>query len=56
VGIETLLYRGRRALERANHLHGELDRAWRARRDVTGVEGLLAELLDLVPLALDDDR
>ena len=55
VPIESLFYRGRRALERANVLHREVDAALRARRGFTGVETLLAELLDLVPLALDDD-
>jgi hypothetical protein len=55
VPIESLFYRGRRALERANVLHRELDAALRSRRGFTGVETLLAELLDLVPLALDDD-
>jgi hypothetical protein len=56
VPIESLFYRGRRALERANVLHRELDAALRTRHGFTGVETLLAELLDLVPLALDDDR
>jgi hypothetical protein len=56
IPIESLLYRGRRALERASVLHRQLDAAFRSRRDVTGVETLLAELLDLVPLALGDDR
>jgi HPt (histidine-containing phosphotransfer) domain-containing protein len=56
VPIEALFYRGRRALERANVLHRELDAALRTRHGFTGVEALLAELLDLVPLALDDDR
>ncbi len=56
VPIQALLYRGRRALERADLVRRELDAALRARRNVTGVEPLLAELLDLVPLALDDDH
>jgi len=56
VPIEMLLYRGRRALERADLVRRELDAALRIRRDVRGVEPLLAELLDLVPLALDDER
>lgn len=56
VPIELLLYRGRRALERADLVRRELDAALRIRRDVRGVEPLLAELLDLVPLALADDR
>ncbi len=56
VPIQALLYRGRRALERADLVRRELDAALRARRSVTGMETLLAELLDLVPLALDDDH
>jgi len=56
VPIQTLLYRGRRALERADLVRGELDAALRVRRDLESVETLLAELLDLVPLALDDER
>jgi hypothetical protein len=50
-----LLYRGRRALERADVIRGELTVVLKARRDLSGVETLLAELLDLVPLALADD-
>ena len=56
VSIDTLLYRGRRALERADLVRRELDAALRVRRGLTGVETLLEELLALVPLALDDDR
>lgn len=56
VPIQNLFYRGRRALERADVVRRELSAALRAQRDLTGVETLLAELLDLVPLALDDDR
>lgn len=56
VPIDTLLYRGRRALERAEVVRGELSRALQVRRDLNGVETLLAELLDLVPLALADER
>src|ERR1051326_583957 len=56
IPIQSLLYRGRSALERARVLHRQLDAAFRSRRDITGVETLFAELLDLVPLALDDDR
>jgi HPt (histidine-containing phosphotransfer) domain-containing protein len=55
VSIESLLYRGRRALERADVIRGELTVVLKARRDLSGVETLLAELLDLVPLALADD-
>lgn len=56
VPIQSLLYRGRRALERADLVRRELDAALKARRDLTSVEGLLDELLALVPLALDDDH
>lgn len=56
VPIDDLLYRGRRALERADQVREELDRLLKGRRDFSGVEPLLAELLDLVPLALADDR
>jgi HPt (histidine-containing phosphotransfer) domain-containing protein len=55
VPIESLLLRGRRALERADVIRGELNVVLKARRDLSGVETLLAELLDLVPLALADD-
>ena len=55
VPIDALLYRGRRALERADVIRGELNVVLKARRDLSGVETLLAELLDLVPLALADD-
>lgn len=56
VPIEDLLYRGRSALERANLVRRELDAALRVRRDLASIETLLGELLDLVPLALDDQR
>jgi hypothetical protein len=56
VPIQSLLYRGRRALERADLIRRELDRARRIRPDLSGVEPLIAELLDLVPLALDAER
>ena len=56
VPIQALLYRGRRALERADLVRRELDAALKARPDLTAVEGLLDELLALVPLALDDDH
>ena len=55
VPIESLLLRGRRALERADVIRGELNVVLKARRDLSAVETLLAELLDLVPLALADD-
>ena len=56
VPIESLLYRGRRALERADLVRRELDRARRARADLIEMDTLIAELLDLVPLALDGER
>lgn len=56
VPIQSLLYRGRRALERADLVRRELDAALKAHPDLTAVEDLLDELLALVPLALDDDR
>jgi hypothetical protein len=56
VPITALLYRGRRALERADRVRRELDAALKIRPDLTGIEALLEELLALVPLALDDDR
>jgi len=56
VAIESLLYRGRRALERADLVRRELNVALRAEPQLPGVQALLGELLDLVPLALADDR
>jgi len=56
VPIQSLLYRGRRALERADRVRRELDLARRTRADLIEMETLIAELLDLVPLALDVER
>ena len=56
VPVDDLLYRGRRALERADLVRRELDTALRASHDLASIETLLGELLDLVPLALDDRR
>ena len=56
VPIQSLLYRGRRALERADRVRIELDAALRVKLDPRGIETLLGELLDLVPLALADER
>lgn len=56
VPIQSLLYRGRRALERADMVRRELDLARRTRADLDEMETLIAELLDLVPLALDVER
>ena len=56
VPIQSLLYRGRRALERADLVRRELDLARRTRADLSQMDTLIAELLDLVPLALDAER
>jgi hypothetical protein len=52
VPIETLLYRGRRALERADRVRLVLSDALRAQRPFGEIEPLVSELIDLVPLAL----
>ena len=52
VDIGSLCYTGRRALERAAELQAEIARHARDGRDLSGVEPLVRELLDLVPLAL----
>ena len=54
VSIQSLLYTGRRALERADRVRRELDTVLRIRGDFAGAEPLIAELIDLVPLALAD--
>jgi hypothetical protein len=56
VPIQEMLFRGRRALERADQVRRELRGALEAQAGLTGIENLLGELLDLVPLALDDER
>lgn len=56
VPIQSLLYRGRRALERADLVRRELDAALRRSADLTAAQPLIAELLDLVPLALAGER
>jgi hypothetical protein len=56
VPIQSLLYRGRRALERANQVRQQLDAALRDQLQFGEIRPLLGELLDLVPLALDDER
>jgi hypothetical protein len=56
VPIQVLLLRGRRALERADLVRQELGAALQARHDLASIELLLGELLDLVPLALADER
>lgn len=52
VDIGTLLFRGRRALERADIVRLELSGALKAERPFTEIEPLVSELIDLVPLAL----
>jgi hypothetical protein len=54
VPIEELLYRGRRALERAAALRNELA-GERSTAGALSIDALLDELLDLVPLALEHD-
>jgi hypothetical protein len=55
VPIQRLLYRGRRALERADALRRELAARRSARAGAPVLEPLLDELLDLVPLALEPE-
>jgi hypothetical protein len=52
VAIESLCYRGRRALERAAELRREIEARLGPGRGLVEVRPLLDELLDLVPLAL----
>ncbi|MBM4187238.1 MAG: hypothetical protein FJ206_08005 [Gemmatimonadetes bacterium] len=52
VPIETLLYRGRAALERADLVRRELSLALDRRQPFPTLEPLVNELIDLVPLAL----
>ena len=52
--ISDLLYRGRRALERADLVRIELSGALKARRPFEEIEPLVSELIDLVPLALEE--
>jgi HPt (histidine-containing phosphotransfer) domain-containing protein len=54
VPIHRLLLRGRRALERAELVRRELSAALAAQQELASIHTLLGELLDLVPLALDD--
>ncbi|HUG28604.1 MAG TPA: hypothetical protein VMK53_09955 [Gemmatimonadales bacterium] len=56
VPIETLLYRGRGALVRANEVRQEIDAIIAALKAERRLEPLIQELMDLVPLALDDAR
>ncbi|MBX3148137.1 MAG: Hpt domain-containing protein [Gemmatimonadales bacterium] len=52
VDIGTLLFQGRRALERADIVRLELSGALKAERPFSEIEPLVSELIDLVPLAL----
>jgi hypothetical protein len=52
VPIDSLLYRGRRALERANVVRLELSGALAASLSFGEIQPLVSELIDLVPLAL----
>jgi hypothetical protein len=54
VAIETLCYRGRRALERAAEVRQAIQARLTSDVAVTELRPLLEELLDLVPLALAD--
>ena len=54
VAIESLCYRGRSALERAGAVRGALAAELAAASDLAAIRPLLQELLDLVPLALDE--
>jgi hypothetical protein len=54
IPIGSLCYRGRSALERAAAVRGELAAELAAASDLATIRPLLQELLDLVPLALDE--
>lgn len=54
VAIESLCYRGRAALERAAAVRGQLAAELAGTSDLATLRPLLLELLDLVPLALDE--
>jgi hypothetical protein len=54
VEIGTLCYRGRSALERAATVRGTLAAELAGVADLAAIRPLLQELLDLVPLALDE--
>jgi hypothetical protein len=54
VDIGSLCYRGRSALERAATVRGTLAAELAAVADLAAIRPLLQELLDLVPLALDE--
>jgi hypothetical protein len=54
VGIGTLCYRGHAALERANAVRHQIATALTRDASLESLQPLLQELLDLVPLALDE--
>lgn len=54
VAIESLCYRGRSALERAAAVRQRLAAELAGVSDIAAIRPLLQELLDLVPLALDE--
>jgi hypothetical protein len=54
VAIESLCYRGRAALERAAAVRQTLAAELAAEAELAAIRPLLQELLDLVPLALDE--
>jgi hypothetical protein len=54
VATESLCYRGRTALERAAAVRGTLAAELAGVSDLAAIRPLLQELLDLVPLALDE--
>jgi hypothetical protein len=56
VPIESLLYRGRGALERAAEVRREIEETIAAMRAERRLEPMFRELMDLIPLALDDAR
>jgi hypothetical protein len=54
VAVESLCYRGRAALERAATVRQTLAAELVGVADLAAIRPLLQELLDLVPLALDE--
>ncbi len=54
IAIESLCYRGRSALVRADRRPAELAAEMAGRSDLTALRPLIQELIDLVPLALDE--
>jgi hypothetical protein len=56
VSIESLCYRGHAALERANQVRHQIAAGLTGDASLASLQPLLQELLDLVPLALDEAR